>query len=73
MATTAGARRQPVIGPTIRESRPAFAPVPRPGPGAPNVLVIVLDDLGFAQLGCYGSDIATPPPAEQPGFRILTA
>ncbi len=29
-------------------------------PGAPNVLVIVLDDLGFAQLGCYGSDLETP-------------
>jgi arylsulfatase len=28
--------------------------------GAPNVLVIVLDDLGFAQLGCYGSDLDTP-------------
>jgi arylsulfatase len=27
---------------------------------APNVVVIVLDDLGFAQLGCYGSDIETP-------------
>jgi arylsulfatase len=49
-----------VIGPTIRQSTPAFAPVPRPSPGAPNVLVIVLDDLGFAQLGCYGGDIATP-------------
>ncbi len=29
-------------------------------PDAPNVVVIVLDDVGFAQLGCYGSDIATP-------------
>ncbi len=28
--------------------------------GAPNVVVIVLDDLGFAQLGCYGSDLDTP-------------
>ena len=28
--------------------------------GAPNVLVVVLDDLGFAHLGCYGSDIDTP-------------
>lgn len=28
--------------------------------GAPNVVVVVLDDTGFAQLGCYGSDIATP-------------
>lgn len=27
---------------------------------APNVLIVVLDDLGFAQLGCYGSDIDTP-------------
>ena len=26
----------------------------------PNVVVIVLDDLGFAQLGCFGADIATP-------------
>lgn len=26
----------------------------------PNVVMIVLDDLGFAQLGCYGSDIRTP-------------
>ena len=26
----------------------------------PNVVYIVLDDLGFAQLGCYGSDIETP-------------
>jgi arylsulfatase A-like enzyme len=36
-----------------RASRPFRA-------GAPNVVVIVLDDTGFAQLGCYGSDIATP-------------
>ena len=28
--------------------------------GSPNVVVIVIDDMGFAQLGCYGSDIATP-------------
>ena len=27
---------------------------------APNVLMIVLDDVGFAQLGCYGSTIDTP-------------
>lgn len=29
-------------------------------PGSPNVVVIVLDDMGFAQLGCYGSDLETP-------------
>jgi arylsulfatase len=27
---------------------------------APNIIYIVLDDLGFAQLGCYGSSIHTP-------------
>ncbi|QIX26558.1 arylsulfatase [Nocardioides sp. JQ2195] len=26
----------------------------------PNVVMIVLDDTGFAQLGCFGSDISTP-------------
>jgi arylsulfatase len=24
------------------------------------VLLVVLDDVGFAQIGCFGSDIATP-------------
>jgi arylsulfatase A-like enzyme len=28
--------------------------------GAPNVVLAVLDDVGFAQLGCYGGDIETP-------------
>jgi arylsulfatase len=49
-----------VIGPTIRQSTPTFTAPPRPAPGAPNVLVVVLDDVGFAQLGCFGSDVATP-------------
>ena len=40
------------------QSRPV--PYPRPAPGAPNVVMIVLDDVGFAQLGCFGSGISTP-------------
>ena len=48
------------IGRTVDESTPWWpAPVQPPG-GAPNVVLIVLDDVGFAQLGCFGSDIATP-------------
>src|SRR5882672_8687953 len=35
------------------------APV-RPPAGAPNVVVILWDDIGFSQCGCYGSPIATP-------------
>lgn len=49
-----------VIGRTIADSTPAHHPRPRPPAGAPNVVLVVLDDLGFAQLGCFGSDIATP-------------
>ena len=48
------------IGRTLKESKPAFPTVARPPKGAPHVVVIVLDDLGFGQLGCFGSDIATP-------------
>src|SRR5438309_10042453 len=51
---------RPVIGRTIADSSPAFDPSPRPPGGAPNVVVVVLDDMGFAQLGCFGSDIDTP-------------
>jgi arylsulfatase len=41
-------------------SRPV--PYPRPGAGdqAPNIVMVVLDDVGFAQLGCFGAGIETP-------------
>ncbi|MEZ5258896.1 MAG: arylsulfatase [Ilumatobacteraceae bacterium] len=48
------------IGRTLAESEAWFAEPPHPGEQAPNVVVVVLDDTGFAQLGCYGSDIDTP-------------
>jgi arylsulfatase A-like enzyme len=51
---------QGVIGDDWRESTPWWPDAVRPPEGAPNVLLIVLDDVGFAQLGCYGSDMATP-------------
>ena len=48
------------IGRDWRDSQPWW-PEERVAPhGAPNVVLVVLDDVGFAQLGCYGSDIATP-------------
>jgi arylsulfatase len=48
------------LGLTVADSTPAPPLEPKPPAGAPNVVVIVLDDTGFAHLGSYGSDIATP-------------
>ncbi len=44
----------------VETSEPRFVTYPKPGPDAPNVVVVVLDDVGFGQLGCFGSGIATP-------------
>jgi arylsulfatase len=49
-----------VIGRTFEDSEAWWPPIDRAAPGAPNVVVVLLDDVGFAQFGCYGSDIATP-------------
>ncbi len=49
-----------VIGRDWRTSTPAWPVRPEPPEGAPNVVYVVLDDVGYAQLGCYGSVIDTP-------------
>jgi arylsulfatase A-like enzyme len=39
------------------------APLPvrsHPGQARPNVVVILVDDMGFSDIGCYGSEIRTP-------------
>ena len=48
------------VGRTVAESEPHFESPPHPGAGAPNVVMVLLDDTGFAQFGCFGSDIETP-------------
>ncbi len=49
-----------IIGRDWRDSTPWWPAEAAPPAGAPNVVLVVLDDVGFAQLGCYGSDIETP-------------
>ena len=49
-----------VAGRTLEDSTPWWPDLPSAPEGAPNVVVVLLDDVGYAQFGCYGSDIATP-------------
>ena len=49
-----------VIGRTYDTSSPAWPQPLRSKAGAPNVLFIVLDDVGFGQLGCFGGPCETP-------------
>jgi len=46
----------------IRDSEPDWTPFepPRAPADAPNVLFVVLDDVGFSAMSCYGGPIETP-------------
>ncbi len=57
---TRSSRFEGTIGRTVADSEPWFDEPPHPGANAPNVVLVLLDDTGFAQFGCYGSDIDTP-------------
>ncbi len=54
-----GAEPAGYVGLDAGESSVAW-PQPPDLQGLPNVVLVVLDDVGFAQVGCYGSTIDTP-------------
>jgi arylsulfatase len=51
-----------IINVDIRDSVPDWAPFepPKAPEGSPSVLYIVLDDVGFSAIGCYGGPVDTP-------------
>ena len=49
-----------VVGRTVGDSRPHWPPHPRAGGAAPDVVLVILDDVGWSDLGPFGSTIRTP-------------
>lgn len=48
------------VAPTTAQSRPDFPPPVRAPQGAPNVLLIMTDDVGFGAVSTFGGAIPTP-------------
>ncbi|NRQ36391.1 arylsulfatase [Nonomuraea sp. NN258] len=64
------------FGGTVRElasqSEPWWPPRHRARPGAPNVIVVLVDDLGFSDLSPFGAEIDTPhvQALAETGYRL---
>ncbi|PPL19773.1 arylsulfatase [Microterricola pindariensis] len=49
-----------IIGETVADSTPSWAEPSSARAKRPNVVVVILDDTGWADFGCFGSEISTP-------------
>jgi arylsulfatase A-like enzyme len=59
-ASVSAQSRDPVIGKTFAESRPGTAPMSPDAKGAPNVIWILIDDVGFGASSAFGGPAQTP-------------
>jgi arylsulfatase A-like enzyme len=48
------------IGRTFADSTPHFPEPKKARDGAPNIVYVLYDDLGWSDFGCFGSEISTP-------------
>ncbi len=51
---------QPVVGLTYKDSTQCWSKEAQPPKGAPNIVFLVLDDIGYGGLGCFGGPVDTP-------------
>ena len=55
-----GAGYRGTVGRTLRDSTPWWPPPIAAPQRAPDVVLILLDDLGYSDFGCFGAEIGTP-------------
>lgn len=48
------------IGRTAADSTPSWPTATAPAPGSPNIVVVLIDDMGYSDIGPFGSEIETP-------------
>ena len=48
------------VGRTFEDSKPAKIPAVKAPAGAPNIVIVLLDDVGFGAAGTFGGPVSTP-------------
>jgi arylsulfatase A-like enzyme len=48
------------VAKSVAESTSWWPPVAVPPEGAPNIIVVLLDDMGFSDIGPFGAEVSTP-------------